>query len=213
MKLPTFIAVVTIGAIAVSGTFYSLEGGNANQNDSPTQSKQVQADTQVPADTESVQFICNQGYDPETQTKIPTTYAWTPRGKISIVRWKSDWFEGAGYTPERRCSEVSPRFERAYRNGNLNYLTNGRLNNQKVICAVREEGDNCTDNTLLFTLNDKSQNNERKVLDELNSILLGNARKPINQSSEQQKHPDGTEKIYIDLDIETFLNTAPVEKE
>lgn len=196
MKLSTFLAIVAAGAIAVSGTVYSINLVNANQT--APQIKQAQTDTQ------SVRFICSQGYDSVTQERVPTTYAWTPKGKIALVRWKSDWFAGSGFTPEVRCNEVSPRFDTAYQNDTLNYLTNGRLNSQKVICAVRAKGDSCTDSTLILTL--RPEDNEFQALNQLNSILQGDAvNGPVEQSSGKQ--------IYLQLDIENFLATAPVEEE
>jgi len=204
MKLSTFLAILAAGTIAASGTAYTLNQVNASPTVRQAQTTNGSPVKQAQVEPESVQFICNQGYDPVTQARVPTTYAWTLRGKISLVRWKSDWFSGSGFTPEVRCREVAPRFETAYQNGNLNYLTNGRLNGEKVICAVRENGDHCTYDTLLLTLRPKD--NEHQALNQLNSILQGDAVDgPIRQNSEEQ--------IYIELDIENFLATAPVEEE
>lgn len=222
MRLPTFLAIVATGAIA-SGTTYALNQINAK--DAPqaqiTTSTAVQAtqaqmtDTptaepkQAQAESESIQFICSQGYDPVSQKRVPTTYAWTPRGKISIVRWKSDWFADSGFTPDLRCSEVSPRFDTAYQSGDLNYLTNGRLNGEKAICAVGAQGADCTEGSLLLTL--RPEDNELQVLNQLNSILNGDAGSGPLEQSTSPKHADGTAKVYLQLDIENFLATAPVE--
>lgn len=220
MKLPTFLAIVATAAISVSGTTYTLNHVNASQTvppptsavqDSPTQTTSTPTTEQAQAEPESVQFICSQGYDPATQEQVPITYAWTPKGKIAIVRWKSDRFAGSGFTPERRCSEVSPRFDSAYQNGNLNYLTNGRLNGQKAICAVRDLGADCNDNTLLLTL--RPEDEELQVLSQLNGILDGDVGSGPLEQSTSPKHPDGTDKVYIELNVERFLATAPVEEE
>lgn len=160
------------------------------------------------ADPDRVQFICAPNYDPSSQERVPTTFAWTPRGKIAIIRWKSNWAAGAGFTPEVRCNAVSPRFDEAYQNGTLAYLTNGRINGQKVICAS-SNANGC--DTQLLTL--QPDENELMVLQRLNEILQGRASAPLEQSSEQLEHPDGTPQVYFDLDIETFLETAPVEEE
>jgi len=160
------------------------------------------------ANPRDIQFICASSYDPSSQGRVPTTFAWTPRGKIAIIRWKSNWAANTGYTPEARCNAVSPRFDEAYQNGTLVYLTNGRLNNQKVICTTREAND-C--DTVLLTL--QPDENELMVLRQLNNILQGRASAPLEQSSEQLEHSDGTPQIYFNLDIETFLETAPVEEE
>ncbi len=178
-------------AIASGGIFYSSDATLLAQ-----------------ANTQDIQFICASGYDPSSQRRVPTTFAWTPRGKIPIIRWKSDWSASAGYTPEVRCDAVSSRFDEAYQKGTLVYLTNGRINNQKVICTTKEAND-C--DTLLLTL--QPEENELIILRQLNNILQGRASVPLEQSSQELKHPDGTPQIYFDLNIETFLDTAPVEEE
>jgi hypothetical protein len=83
-----------------------------------------------------VQFICSEGYDRVSTRRYPTTYAWTQRGKIAIVRWKTEQFPG--YLPQKRCEEVSPRFQEAYENGTLSFITNGTMNRQPVICTTRQ---------------------------------------------------------------------------
>jgi hypothetical protein len=83
-----------------------------------------------------VQFICSEGFDRVSTRRLPTTYAWTQRGKIAIVRWKTEQFPG--YPPQRRCHEVSPRFQEAYENGTLQFITNGMMNRQPVICTTRQ---------------------------------------------------------------------------
>lgn len=160
------------------------------------------------ANPDRVQFICAPSYDPSSQQRVPTTFAWTPRGKIAIIRWKSDWASGAGFTPEVRCDAVSPRFDEAYQNGSLSYLTNARVDGQKVICAS-SQGNGC--DTQLLTL--QPEENELAVLRQLNDILQGRASAPLAQSSEQLEHPDGTPQVYFDVDIDNFLATAPVEEE
>lgn len=145
---------------------------------------------------ENIKFICGQSFDPETGNRLPTTFAWTPRGKIAIVRWETKYF--SNYSPEERCQEVSPRFQEAYNNDTINLLTNGFMNNQPVICTAEKYGDEC--HTLLITL--RPNDDSAQVLEGLVSILNGERVGPI-------KH---TNQRYIQIDIQEFLRTAPVEK-
>lgn len=145
------------------------------------------------------QFICREAFDQATNQKIPTTYAWTERGKIAVVRWTSTLGNGA-WTPERRCQEVSPRFQAAYENGSIRYLTNGTVNGQRAICTAREEGGSCQD--LLLTL--RPEDNAMAVLRQLNDVLKGRAGATLRQSGQE-------DQVYIQVDIERFLRTAPVE--
>ena len=152
------------------------------------------------SENESVQFTCGQSYDPGSGNRVPTTLAWAPRGKIAFVRWKSQVFKG--YSPLRRCKEVSPKFQKAYENGTLNYLTNAIQGGQRVICSVRTTDSAC--DTVLFTL--KRNDSPTKVLQQLNDILDGTATSVIDQNS------GGGDKIYIRVDMQRFLQTAPVER-
>ncbi|MBP0018440.1 MAG: hypothetical protein J7647_12940 [Cyanobacteria bacterium SBLK] len=35
--------------------------------------------------------------------------------QFSVIHWKSQNFQDAGYSPQRRCIEVAPRFQNDYR--------------------------------------------------------------------------------------------------
>jgi len=155
----------------------------------------------VKSDDDEVEFRCLNGYDIVLDKRVPTTYAWAKRGKMAVNRWVRDDFEEAGYDAWRRCREVSPRFQKAYENDSFKFITNGTMNEQAVICTAREVGGNC--DTLLFTL--LRDDNALKILSELQAILAGSiAQNPLRQS--------GNKQVYIQVDIDEFLRTAPVEE-
>lgn len=96
---------------------------------------------------EARSFTCS------TDRGVPTTIALMESGKrIPVIRWVSDTFSGSGWSPQRRCQEVSERFSNLNNQKLLNYLTTGYLNGMGVICAAINKGDSCTNNTLLYTL-------------------------------------------------------------
>lgn len=128
---------------------------------------------------------------------VPTTIASTPRGNISLISWAYNLGNEAGYTPQKRCEEVSNRFQQYYDQGVLNFVTTGRKNNQNIICVSSEKGGACQG--LLFTL--KPSDNPSEVI-QLMFDVAGYASSPIEQS-----YSSG---IYID--INDLLETAPVEK-
>lgn len=66
------------------------------------------------------------------------------------IYWTSDAFSGSGYTPERRCQEVSSRLETYRRNRQLQFITVGRMNNQNVICTASQVNGRCE--KLIYTL-------------------------------------------------------------
>ncbi len=151
---------------------------------------------------EKVEFVCNTGYDPQSDRRLPTTFVFTNRGKIAVVRWETQKFPG--FPPEKRCELVSRRFQAAYESGNLKLLTNGELNGQPVICAVSQYGEACQNANLLMTL--RPEDDSFKILNELTNILDGRQRGPV-------KHSSGTPQAYYEIDIQNFLQTQPVEKE
>ncbi len=138
----------------------------------------------------STQFFCgNLNNQPATQVN-------SPRGTITVIRWNSDYFSGSGWTPQRRCEEVSKRFQEYYTKGELKFLTTGKMNNQSVVCVTYKEKANCTG--LLFTL--KPTSDPGRVLARLMAIRQG-ANNPLNETGK---------RIYINMD--EFMATMPVEE-
>ena len=154
---------------------------------------------QAHADSE-VQFICADSYDSESDRSLPTTYAWTTRGKIAVINWQTEDFADSGFTPQQRCEAVSPRFQEAYDNDSIGLITNGIMDNQPVICTSDEPQGGC--NTLLMTL--RPEDDSLKVLNNLRQVLNGEQVGPV-------KHNADTPQLYYEVDIENFLETAPVE--
>lgn len=146
--------------------------------------------------TKRVNFVCGKSND------APATVARTPRGDIAVIRWVSGFFSGAGFTPQKRCQEVSSRFQTYHSHGTLKYLTTGWLNNQPVICTAQKQGGGCSD--VLFTLEPGDDPNQ--VLRQLLSIRSGATAGPLSRSGSSRQKP-----IYINLD--EYLNRAPVEVE
>jgi hypothetical protein len=150
------------------------------------------------AQKSDIKFICAVGYDRQTQKRLPTTYAWTPRGKIAIVRWETKAFKG--YTPEERCQKVSPKFDEAYRNGSLKLITNGMQGNQSVICTTNKYGGSCV--TTLMTL--RSTDNPLQVLEGLVATLNGRGVGPV-------RHSSGVPQRFYEVNVANYLETAQPE--
>ena len=155
---------------------------------------------QVHANDSEVKFICADSYDSESNASLPTTYAWTAKGKIAVVRWQTEDFLSSGFNPQQRCDSVSPRFQEAYENNSIGLITNGTMDNQPVICTSDAPGGDC--NTLLMTL--RPEDDSVKVLNNLRQVLNGEQVGPV-------KHNADTPQIYYQVDIDNFLETAPVE--
>lgn len=165
---------------------------------------QVNKGTTTPAKSKrKVQFVCNKTYDEASQEYVYSTVAWHPENKKSIIVWKREDFSGNNFPPQKRCEKVSPRFQKAYDHGSLNYITQGIMNRQPVICTANRVGDNC--NILLITL--KHQDNAQQTLEQLSDILLGYASGAIVQSSGEIAYSDDN-RMYIKVDIEDFLSNS-----
>lgn len=138
-------------------------------------------------------FVCGVGGD-----GIPTTFAQTPRGNVSVIKWSSEYFSDDGYSPDRRCREVTSQFNNLYRQGRLNYLSAGRKNGLPIICALGSPGGECTQ---LYTL--KRGQDASRVLANLRAVQMG-ARGPLYESTRR------TSSEVIDL--RAYLESAPVEQ-
>ncbi|OKH30223.1 hypothetical protein NIES2101_42640 [Calothrix sp. HK-06] len=147
-----------------------------------------------------VTFFCREGLDKASGKNIPFTVAWVPeRNKhVRFVGWKSDFFEKNGWTPQKRCQEVTERFNKMYENGRLNYLASGSDKGYPIICGLLNKEDNCNADNLLFTLKYGSQT--KVVLEQLIDIAEGKARNIIYQNSGQQIH----------VSVRDILNNATV---
>lgn len=81
---------------------------------------------------------------------VQTTVAKTQGGDIPVIKWVSKDLDAAGWPPEKRCAEVSGRFQAYYQDGTLKYITTGQINGENVICTADREGGDCKN--LLFTI-------------------------------------------------------------
>jgi hypothetical protein len=91
----------------------------------------------------------------------PSTVVDTDKGRILLIVWESDFFRGSGWTPQKRCQEVTKRFQEFSDNKTLRYLTTGKIKGQNVICVGKATGGStyqCIENGLLLTLEGKNDN-------------------------------------------------------
>ncbi|MGI0479984.1 COP23 domain-containing protein [Geminocystis sp. CENA526] len=99
----------------------------------------------------------------------PSTVVDTDKGRVLLIVWESDFFRGSGWTPQKRCEEVSRRFQEFSDNKTLRFLTTGKMKGQNVICVGKATGGStyqCLDNGLLLTL-ESNNDNPNQVLQNL----------------------------------------------
>ena len=131
-----------------------------------------------------------------TKGGVPTTIATMSNGKqVPVIRWTSSVFSNDGWTPERRCQEVSSRFSQFNDNNQLRYLTTGYMNGMNVICVALNKGDRCSG--LVYTL--KPGQNPTQTLNRLFGVQR-RATGPLNETGD---------RAYIDMN--EFLGVGRTE--
>lgn len=134
-----------------------------------------------PARAAATAFSCS------TRNGVPTTIASTDDGRtVPMIRWTSNAFDGAGWTPQRRCQEVSQRFESYRQQGRLAFITTGRINGLPVICTAASDGSPC--DGLLYTL--KPGQDPTLALRRLFDVRY-KARGPLNETNS---------RLYLSMD-------------
>lgn len=134
------------------------------------------------AHAEEARFFCG------TSNGHPTTMAKTSSGDVPFIVWSSNYFANSGWTPQRRCDEVSKRFQDYYTQGSLKYLTTGTANNMPIICpAIQQDGpcakDSKGNTAILITLRQDDRNPGR-TLEQLLQVR-NRASGPLYQSTER----------------------------
>ena len=147
--------------------------------------------------TDSVSFYCGEIADRETGEQIPTTVAWVPQrqANVPIIAWNSQHV--LAWNPQKRCEAVSPKFQRFYTDGRLNYLSNGESAGYPIICALLDKQEQCSGENQLFQVRPGS--NPEDVVLGLKGILIGDSSEPIYQSSGKR----------IFVSVSKFLENAP----
>ncbi len=119
---------------------------------------------------------------------ISTTVLRTSKGDIPIIVWKSDAFASSGWTNEKRCQEVTNRFENLRQKSALNYITSGVINDLSAICAVKAENEPCTSEGLLFTLG--KDTDPKKILKQM---FVSNSDIPVDDNGVGKR--DGRDSV------------------
>lgn len=132
-------------------------------------------------------FVCS------SAVGAPATNVITAEGRqVPVIRWTSRAFNDAGWSQQRRCQEVSARFDGFLKQGRLAFITTGRINGLPVICTAPSRGAAC--DGLLYTL--KPGQDATATLRDLLEIRV-KARGPLNET---------TSRLYVSLD--ELLSTA-----
>jgi hypothetical protein len=119
---------------------------------------------QPPANARKATFSCELSEGNPPKTVVERQIGGEVR-KEDFIIWTSSFGHKAGYTPARRCEEVSPKFNKIGEVGS--YVTHGRHkdNDLPIICTTNREGGGCKE--MLYTLNPKSAKSPKEVIRDL----------------------------------------------
>ncbi len=167
-----------------------------------SQSPEAQPEATTASSDSKVSFFCGKTFDTASKTQVPTTLVWTPekQGNVALIRWKSQYFDRSKYGNERRCQEVSQKFQKLWSAGSLNYIVTGTAaNGLPIVCGVAQEGDGCDRNNQLFTL--KKFSDKKVLIEQLSGIFEGKVSSPVYESG-------GGDSSYID--VRSLLRGKPL---
>lgn len=135
----------------------------------------------------SYTFSCEERTNAITGEKNPTTVARTPEKKypVQFIVWKSGYFQGSGWTRQKRCEKVSRRIQEAVDSGR-EYIVPGQSGPYPIICAVASPDKPCDKNYQLFQLEIGS--NVETTLQRIMDIRAGVTSAPLFQTSGDKKY-------------------------
>ncbi|WP_277883400.1 COP23 domain-containing protein [Nostoc flagelliforme] len=145
-------------------------------------------------------FVCGKKMDQSSGDTIPVTAAWIPekRGHVYFIGWKSEYFNQGGWTPQKRCEQVTQKFQEFYSQNRLNYISSGKHNGYPVICGVTNLGEICNGSNQLFTV--RSGSNPDELIRRLMDIAEGKTSEPLLQNSGKQTY----------IPVQAFLVQSPI---
>jgi len=128
----------------------------------------------------------------------PATFVNTSRyGNLELIRWQDGTF-APPYTPQRRCEDVSARFQKFYDNGTLEYVRTATVKGQPVLCVATYKGGPCLSNGVLITL--RQGQKPRLILEQMKNSQALATGNPIVLSEDGALSVINGES-YLDLTI------------
>ncbi len=140
----------------------------------------------------------------------PATIASHPqRGEVALIVWRTNYFRQAGYDPQRRCWEVSSRFQRTHQSRILNYIVSGTTNGYPVLCASQQGPKNwiinCSSDRVLMTL--RRGDNSQAMIETIYELNQGAFVSPVYHNAPiLQKSPDGS---MVGLNVVNMFSYSP----
>jgi len=160
----------------------------------------------IPTPAQTTGFVCGKSGGQ------PATILQRSGGNVTVIKWVSNSFSDSGFDAQRRCEQVSDRFQQYHKTGNLKYLTTGVINRQPVICVANRRGGDCArelpNNGLLFTV--KPGSDARDTLKRLVNLRDRASTNSLNEGAPSNRvDVENGDRLYIDMG--EYLNSQPTE--
>lgn len=141
----------------------------------------------------------------------PATIVRTARGNVPLIVWNNEAFSASGWTPKRRCEDVSARFQRFNDNGQLRFMRAGTFNNQQVLCVDRAKGSGACSDAAAVVVTVPQRNNANLILEQMLDTRNRASRQPLYLSGEKQLviYENGAANVNIDV----LLNNEPTDSQ
>jgi hypothetical protein len=160
-----------------------------------------------PSQAQSRQFTC------ASIDNYPVTVVRHPsKGSVPLIVWTNTSQINDTWTPQKRCQEVSDRFQKLQNQGQLRILKTGTVNGQSVICGLETNQGACNKKNVLLTMTNKRDPNQ--VLAILLNTRVSASGETLYLSGSEEGHieptinSDGTASVDIDQIIDS--KTEPV---
>jgi len=165
-------------------------------------SKENQADA-TDGSSGEVRFEC--GTSELNGESVPATVVNNPKldKPLTVLYFDpSNNYFGGEWTPQKRCEEVSSRFQAVYDRDSLGYITVDRAQwitdkEVNVVCSVKKEGSKCEEDDLLFTL--QTEDDPNQVLEDFMAFREAPSQnKALTRSAEKPSFEAGN-RVYYDF--------------
>ncbi|MCC0178090.1 COP23 domain-containing protein [Waterburya agarophytonicola K14] len=165
-------------------------------------SKENQADA-TNNNSERVTFSC--GTSQLNGETVPATVVNNPKlpQPLTVIYFDpNNGYFGSEWTPQKRCEEVSQRFQAIYDRDSLGYITvdraqwirDGEVN---VVCSTKKIDTRCEEDDLLFTL--QTQDDPNEVLQDFMAFRQAPSKnQALTRSANKPTFEEGS-RVYYDF--------------
>ncbi|MBD2135047.1 MAG: COP23 domain-containing protein [Sphaerospermopsis kisseleviana] len=160
-----------------------------------------------PTAAQSQDFFCGTNWATNADVAYPATMVRHRTGNVPIITWTENSRINDTWTPRKRCQFVSRRFEELHRQGKLQALAVGRVNNQPVICGLGIGEQVCNSKNTLLTVTNGTD--PGKFLDSLlNTRRSASGQAVLLNSNDRGRVaiPDGDSDGVVRVSIDDIIN-------